>query len=70
MALYQAKANRRGTYAIFVEEMESRLNARLSIEADLRVFSDWGCLGQAAPQVLHPSRGSLASLRGRRMTAA
>jgi diguanylate cyclase (GGDEF)-like protein len=37
MALYQAKANGRGTYAIFADEMEQRLNARLTIEADLRL---------------------------------
>ncbi len=35
MALYQAKANGRGTYAIFAEEMERQLSARITIESDL-----------------------------------
>lgn len=35
MALYKAKADGRGTYAIFAEEMERQLNARVTIEAEL-----------------------------------
>jgi transposase len=50
------------------------LNEMRSIEnvtrAVLRVLSDWGCGGQAASLVFCPSRGSLASLRGRRRAAA
>ncbi|HME25794.1 MAG TPA: EAL domain-containing protein [Acetobacteraceae bacterium] len=37
MALYQAKAEGRGTYRIFETEIEDRLRARLKVEADLRV---------------------------------
>ena len=37
MALYQAKANGRGTYAIFESDMEVRLRARLTVEAELRI---------------------------------
>jgi diguanylate cyclase (GGDEF)-like protein len=37
MALYQAKANGRCTYAIFADTMEQKLNARLAIETDLRL---------------------------------
>lgn len=36
----------------------------------LRAFSDWGYQGQAVPRIRCRSRGSLASLRGRRMVAA
>jgi diguanylate cyclase (GGDEF)-like protein len=37
MALYQAKAMGRGTYCVFEADMEARLHARLTSEADLRV---------------------------------
>jgi predicted signal transduction protein with EAL and GGDEF domain len=37
MALYQAKAMGRGTYCVFEADMEARLSARLTSEADLRV---------------------------------
>ena len=37
MALYQAKAEGRGTYRIFAAEIEDRLRARLEMEADLRI---------------------------------
>lgn len=37
MALYRAKANGRGIYAIFADDMEENLNARVTIESELRV---------------------------------
>jgi diguanylate cyclase (GGDEF)-like protein len=40
MALYQAKAEGRGTYRIFEKQIELRLLARLQVEADLRVALD------------------------------
>ena len=40
MALYQAKAKGRGTYCVFEADMEVRLHARLTSEADLRVALD------------------------------
>ena len=36
MALYQAKANGRGTCCLFEPEMETRLRAKLAAETDLR----------------------------------
>ncbi|MCB4768828.1 EAL domain-containing protein [Ancylobacter sp. Lp-2] len=36
LALYEAKAKGRGTYRIFVPEMDEHLRARLEMEADLR----------------------------------
>ena len=39
-------------------------------QESLRALSDWGCRGQAVPLASSHSRGSLASLRGRRMAAA
>lgn len=36
LALYQAKANCRGTACVFAEEMDVRLRARLEMETDLR----------------------------------
>ena len=40
MALYQAKARGRGAFCVFEPDMEVRLHARLSSEADLRVALD------------------------------
>ncbi len=37
IALYQAKAEGRGTYRVFETEIEDRLRTRLELEADLRV---------------------------------
>jgi integrase len=37
---------------------------------ELRFFSDWGYQGQAVPRFFVRTRGSLASLRGRRVAAA
>jgi diguanylate cyclase (GGDEF)-like protein len=42
MALYQAKAKGRKTYCVFEADMEARLHARLTSEADLRVALERG----------------------------
>ncbi|HET6183384.1 MAG TPA: EAL domain-containing protein [Acetobacteraceae bacterium] len=42
MALYQAKAKGRGTYAIFVDELQTRLSSRLTLQADLRLALERG----------------------------
>jgi diguanylate cyclase (GGDEF)-like protein len=42
MALYQAKAQGRGTYCVFEADMEARLHARLTSELDLRVALERG----------------------------
>ena len=44
--------------------------AHSSTTIRLSVLSDWGCEGQAVPRAYCRSRGSLASLRGRRVAAA